>query len=381
VSGLFSKLFGSKSNRKDISEGDIQAKEKGLDGSKSAGESKLIPVRYIGPKLEINVKESPTQKDIEREEMKIAKQISSWYKKEEIVKAKNFEKNKSEEKVEKQLSKKNLSDGERILNSSKNIKVGPKQEYYKTGIKGFDDLMSDGIPASTSVLVEGGPGSGKTIFCLHVAIEFCKQNKRVLYMSFEEPEERLLSHMESFGFEAEKYIKSGNLVIKRFNALDIARSVEALLSEAKKELLIEVQPILIPKDIKPDLVLVDSLTSIASAFSGEESRFRIYMEQLFRYLEEHKMSSLLIREVPNPGHVGLGANSRAGDEATSFLSDGIIVFYNVIFNSGERKRALEILKLRGQSFKRKIVEVKIVGGKGLVIFPNITLKGKNYRLT
>ena len=49
--------------------------------------------------------------------------------------------------------------------------------------------------------------------------------------------------------------------------MDIARSVEALLSEAKKELLIDVQPVLIPQDFSPDIVFLDSLSSIASAFS------------------------------------------------------------------------------------------------------------------
>jgi KaiC/GvpD/RAD55 family RecA-like ATPase len=262
---------------------------------------------------------------------------------------------------------------------SEDIDSKKTNSAYLTGIKGFDVLLrGGGIPRSTSVLVEGGPGSGKTIFCLHVAQSFCEQGKKVLYMSFEEPEERLIAHMESFGMPARKYVENGTLVLKRFNALDIARSVEALLSEAKKELLIEVQPILIPQDIQPDLVLVDSLTSISSAFSGEESRFRIYMEQLFRYLEEHKMSSLLIREVANPGHIGEGHS--ASDEATSFLSDGIIVFYNVVFNTGKRSRAVEILKLRGQPFDRRIVEAEIVNKKGLEVYPTKPLKG-SYRLT
>jgi len=126
---------------------------------------------------------------------------------------------------------------------------------------------------------------------------------------------------------------------------------------------------------------VDSLTSIASAFSGEDSRFRIYMEQLFRYLEEHKISALLIREVANPAHVG-GAQGTRSDESTSFLSDGIIVFYNVIFDNGKRTRAVEILKLRGQSFERKIVEAEILRDIGLKIYPKKILKGRgSYTLT
>ena len=172
-----------------------------------------------------------------------------------------------------------------------------KIDYLKTGIPGFDVLLGEGIPSGSTVLIEGGPGNGKTIFCLNLVKTMCEKGKKVLYMSFEEREERLRTHLEIFGAKPKEYEKKGLLYIKRFNALDIARSVEALLSEAKKELLIDVQPVLIPKDFEPDIILIDSLSSISSAFSGESSRFRIYMEQLFRYLESHKITSFLIREV------------------------------------------------------------------------------------
>ena len=251
--------------------------------------------------------------------------------------------------------------------AAKKKENGPKKEPswnhaheqhmdYLTGIEGLDKMLGHGIPVGSSVLVEGGPGSGKTTLCLNIAANMCKRGKKVLYMSFEEPEERLISHMNSFGWDAEEYIKKDLLRLKRFNALDVARSVEALLSEAKKELLIEVHPVFFPRDFAPDLVLIDSLTSISSAFSGEESRFRIYMEQLFRYLEKEKISSLLIREVANPSHTG-GAFVEKG-EAVSFLSDGIIVIYNVLYPSGERGAAIEVLKLRGEPIEKKIVKME-----------------------
>jgi KaiC/GvpD/RAD55 family RecA-like ATPase len=150
------------------------------------------------------------------------------------------------------------------------------------------------------------------------------------------------------------------------------------LSEAKKELLIDVQPILIPPEFKPDIVLVDSLSSISSAFSGESSRFRIYMEQLFRYLESRNITSFLIREVSNPTHTG-NIFVEAG-EAVSFLSDGIVVLYNVFYRDGARRRAVEILKMRGVNIQRKIVECEIVKGKGIVVYPDKKISG-NYILT
>jgi len=261
---------------------------------------------------------------------------------------------------------------------SRKIKKDRVVKKFKTGIPGFDELLKEGIPTGSSVLVEGGPGSGKTIFCLQIAYNACKRGFKALYMSFEEPEYRLRSHMKNFGWDSEKYEKKGLLLIKRFNALDIARSVEALLSEAKKELLIEVQPVLIPRDFKPDLILIDSLSSIASAFSGEESRFRIYMEQLFRYLEKNDITSFLIREVANPSHVGAVYVEKG--EAVSFLSDGIIVLYNVFYPNGKRGRAIEVLKMRGEEIDRRIVQTEIINRKGFVVQPDMVLKGV-YKLT
>lgn len=239
---------------------------------------------------------------------------------------------------------------------------------FFTGIAGFDAMLGEGVPIGSSVLVEGGPGSGKTIFCLALAANACKRGEKVLYMSFEEPEEHLIHHMETFGWPSREYVEKGLLKVKRFNALDVARSVEALLSEAKKELLIEVDPVFFPRDFKPDLVIVDSLTSISSAFSGEESRFRIYMEQLFRYLEKEHITSFLIREVANPTHTGMAYVEEG--EAVSFLSDGIIVIYNVLYPSGERGGAIEILKLRGSAISKRIVKMVLEQKGGPKIYPD-----------
>jgi circadian clock protein KaiC len=255
------------------------------------------------------------------------------------------------------------------------------QEYIKTYISGFDKLFEHGIPKGNSVLIEGGPGSGKTNFCMQVTRNLCEEGKKVLYMSFEEPEVRLKSHMHAFGWHPEKYEKAGLLRIKRFSALDIARSVEALLSEAKKELLIDIQPVFFPQDFQPDIVCIDSLSSISSAFSGEETRFRIYMEQLFRYLEKSNITSFLIREVNNPTHIGTIYVEKGAE--VSFLSDGIIVIYNVIYKNGRRGGAIEVLKMRGEPIDKKIVAMEIKRKKGIVVYPKqeLNTKKEGYVLT
>lgn len=309
-----------------------------------------------------------------------------------IIKKKIKIKNKNSEKkiegivkkIKKEISEKQLKKQKEANTRKIETKEKPKEKFIRTGIAGFDSLFEAnvGIPNGAAVLIEGGPGSGKTIFCLATLNELCKQGKKGLYMSFEESEEQLIEHMEGFNWKAREFVKKGLLRISRFDAIDVSRSIEALLSAAKKELLIEIEPMFFPDDFKPDFVVIDSLTSIASAFSGEESRFRVYMEQLFRYLEKNKITNFLIREVSSPSHVGTMYKEQG--EAVSFLSDGIIVLYNVIYDSGERTLAIEILKMRGVSFKKKIVELKIINKKGIEINPNKILKkskNNNFSLT
>jgi len=273
-----------------------------------------------------------------------------------------------------------LNSSEKAILSAEEIKrldlrtLTEKLEKQKTGVTGLDQLFSEGIPKGASVLIEGGPGSGKTLLCLQLAYNVCKKGGNALYMSFEEPEMRLLDHMKSFGWDPAKYVKNNQLLVKRYSAIDISRSVEALLSAAKKELLIEVRPVFFPKGFKPNIVLIDSLTSIASAFSGESSRFRVYMEQLFKYLEAENITSFLIRETPSPTHIGKNTDGR--ESAVSFLSDGIISLYNVILQSGERTGGIEIVKMRGEKFKKRIVQLEITD-KGLVINPDQRIEISN----
>src|SRR3990167_8956536 len=49
---------------------------------------------------------------------------------------------------------------------TKKTKPIDKNKWIHTGIVGFDELLQKGIQKGSSILVCGGPGSGKTIFCL-----------------------------------------------------------------------------------------------------------------------------------------------------------------------------------------------------------------------
>jgi circadian clock protein KaiC len=244
------------------------------------------------------------------------------------------------------------------------VKVKPeapaKSMFVKTGVEGLDALFRDGIPKCSSVLVAGGAGSGKTLLTLQILYNAAKSGKKCFYMSFEESEERLWDHMEKFGWSLGENKK--NLAIKRFNLFDITRYIDALLAKQSGDLLIDVSPVMFPEGFKPEIIVVDSLTAIASAFYGKGETYRLYIEQLFRFFEEQNVTTFLISETNQDPKV----YSPTGVE--EFLADGVIVLYS-IRRGNVRENGIEVLKMRGTKHEKKIVAMQIIDNKGVEIYP------------
>ncbi len=51
-----------------------------------------------------------------------------------------------------------------------------------------------------------------------------------------------------------------------------------------------------------------------------------------------------------------------------FLADGAIALYS-IRHGNVRENAIECLKLRGASFKKKIAALQIISGRGIEVYP------------
>lgn len=240
-----------------------------------------------------------------------------------------------------------------------------KEKILKTEIDGFDKLFSEGgIPQGNSILVAGGPGTGKSTFCRQICYNVVLNGKNCMYVSFEESKDRVIKSMESFGWDAKKYIEEGKLLIQKINPLDILRMKFGSIggSGSATELSYKIKPLVIPKDFNPEIIVVDSLTAIIAASLTKDKNYRIYLQQLFGFFEETGATSFLITETdPVPTRY-----SETGIE--EFLADGIIVLYNVK-KENMRENALEILKMRYGKHEKKIVLMEITE-KGVNIHPD-----------
>lgn len=239
-----------------------------------------------------------------------------------------------------------------------------EEDIMKSGVDGFDGMIGvGGFPKNSSILVSGGCGTGKTLFCLQNLYGGLLAGETVLYLSFEETKERLKKHMTSFGWEPDKFEEEGKLVITKLPAYKVSRAIEGMLAMSRGDVSIDVSRVfgVTLDELKPDRVVIDSLSALGAAFSGREEDYRLYLEELFDYLNSINTTSFFIAEMEQQ----VGKYSRTGIE--EFLADGVIVMYN-IERSGKRQRALEVLKLRGTDHLQQIVPFTITS-KGIVVQP------------
>ncbi len=63
----------------------------------------------------------------------------------------------------------------------------------------LDPILSGGLPHGTSIVLVGPPGSGKTTFCLQLALEAINNNQDALYLSTENTPSTIINQARGFG--------------------------------------------------------------------------------------------------------------------------------------------------------------------------------------
>ena len=88
------------------------------------------------------------------------------------------------------------------------IERPPSQlEKAPTGITGFDEVSSGGLPRGRCTLVSGAAGSGKTIFGLEFLVQGAlKYGETGVLMSFEESSLNLRQDVSSLGFNLQELV-------------------------------------------------------------------------------------------------------------------------------------------------------------------------------
>jgi len=85
-----------------------------------------------------------------------------------------------------------------------NPKTLPPTYAHKapTGIAGLDEITGGGWPRGNATLIEGGPGSGKTVLALQSLVNGARWfNEPGIFVAFEESSIRLVANAAKFGWD------------------------------------------------------------------------------------------------------------------------------------------------------------------------------------
>ncbi len=206
-------------------------------------------------------------------------------------------------------------------------------KYTKTGIEGLDFIISGGFPTGSTILLDGAPGTGKTILGMQFLYQGAMyHNEPGIYISFEQFPDQIYEDMNAFGWDIRQLEKENKLRV-------VCMSPEVLLEQMKQPNGLFDH---IVKEINCKRIVIDSLNLLYSGMDNQiEERKTIYT--LRNILRKYVLTSILIHE-----HTSI---KREEIPFVSYVVDGVINLnlqqHNVIY----RKRTLEVLKMRGRKIR------------------------------
>ncbi len=102
-------------------------------------------------------------------------------------------------------------------------------DYVPTGIPGADKILGEkGIPRGHSILIAGGPGSGKTTFAIQFLYKGATEHGEPgIYISLDEDPEDVKKNMSKFGWDLDKLEKENKLAFINVSPVRVASSEKA----------------------------------------------------------------------------------------------------------------------------------------------------------
>lgn len=226
----------------------------------------------------------------------------------------------------------------------------------RIGIHGLDAVLQGGLPRNRLFLIDGAPGTGKTTLGLHFLLEGRSRGERGLYVTLSETSEELRAAADSHGWSL------AGIDVVELSALTNQGADEAytLFHPAEVELQHTVEVVLAEVERhRPDRVVFDSLSEMRM-LARDALRFRRQILALKQFFSGRACTVLLLDDRTHPD----------GDLQLQSLAHGVIVLEHLAMDYGSERRRLQVMKLRGASFRGGYHDFRIRTG-GVEVYPRI----------
>jgi len=221
-------------------------------------------------------------------------------------------------------------------------------QRLKTCIARLDDLLGEGIPLGSTLLIAGVAGTGKTVLGLEFIYRGAQAGEKGIVFSFEETEERLRATARGLGWDLDGEIDRGMVEIVFIPQPDIMVEGHLLMMRERAEAL------------GARRVVVDSVSVFLHKVKDPEiAREKTF--QLATVIQNAQAVAFLATDIP----YGSSQLSRFGVEET--VVDGVILLTSSE-EAFERQRYMEVYKLRNTAHSKGRHNL-VIGPGGITIFP------------
>jgi len=243
------------------------------------------------------------------------------------------------------------------------------EDYVPTGIHGVDEILAGkGIPRGHTILVSGGPGSGKTTFAIQFLYSGATQhNEPGVYVTLDEEPGDIRANMLKYGWNLKKLEDEKKLAFINVSPVRVAPSEKAgLIQIGMKEFrLIKLLEAIKQgaKEVNAKRVVIDPVTIFTLQYPDEIER-RYAMRDLMRDLKRTGCTNLLISELR-------GTGMEREHQFEEYLAQGVVLLRT--FLKGSRLvRVFQVEKMRGLAIDNQPRPYEI-SDQGIEVYPDATV--------
>jgi len=217
------------------------------------------------------------------------------------------------------------------------IKHAASTERVSAGFERLDRMLGGGLFRGSSTLITGVPGTSKTTLAGKFAEAACLRGERTLFVSFDEGADPIVRNLSSVGIHLRPHIKSG--LLRMYSGRTESIGAEDHLVKLKSLL----------REHRPRCMVIDPLSALAKA--GGLIAARAVANRLI-YLVKDGGVTVFITAISE----GEDPQTEATELQISTVADTWI-HLSYIVRSGERNRALTIIKSRGTWHSNQVREL------------------------
>lgn len=239
------------------------------------------------------------------------------------------------------------------------------QTKVRTGIPGFDSIVSGGLREGMTVVLSGSPGSGKTTFGMQFLYSAAKDfGEPGVFVTLSQSPYEIVNDFKTYGWDIMKLVDEGKMLIidarpfkmeEGFVALDESLYRGETLPFMHLTQLIQSSL----KRIDAKRLVIDSLTVLDMQYANMFYA-RLGLQGMVHSLQNQHCTSILISENTDIPKV----------PPEWYVASGIVLLHHVR-KEDTMERTIQVIKMRGVRHNEQIFPIKFTESGLQILHPRL----------